>query len=160
MMLLAVLDTSPLGLITHPRGGEDARECKAWLEKLLESGAHAVVPAIADYELRRELIRSGKTRGLDRLDALIEMIGYLPVDRTVLEIAAKIWAEARRSGIPTAPDLALDGDCILAAQTRTAYLLLTQEQIVRGFQVVIATSNPKHLSRFATARRWQEILPG
>jgi toxin FitB len=124
----------------------------------LESGARAVVPAIADSELRRELLRSGKTRSLDRLDALIEMIGYLPMDREVLLNAAEIWAEARKSGIPTAPDLALDGDCILAAQARTAYLLLTQEQIVRGFQVVIATSNPKHLSRFATARRWQKFL--
>ena len=158
MILLAVLDTGPLGLVTHPKGGADAKECKAWLEKLLETGARAVVPAIADYELRRELPRSGKTRGIDRLDALIEKIGYLPIDQTVLQNAAMLWAEARKSGIPTAPDLALDGDCILAAQTRTAYRLLTQEQIVRGFQVVIATSNPKHLSRFATARRWQEIL--
>jgi hypothetical protein len=51
MTVVALLDTGPLGLITHPRGGQEARECKGWLEQFLEAGGRALVPAIADYEL-------------------------------------------------------------------------------------------------------------
>jgi predicted nucleic acid-binding protein len=124
---------------------------------MLGDGARVVVPAISDYELRRELLRSDKTDGLARLDALILELGYLPIDQVVLQNAARIWADSRKSGKPTAPDLALDGDCILAAQTRTVYKWLTHDEVVRGFQVVIATTNPRHLTRFATARNWQDI---
>ena len=157
MTLLCLLDTGPLGLLTHPRGGDDARACKAWLRGLLSEGVRVVVPAIADYELRRELLRADKAQGLARLDDLTARLGYLAVDETVLRNAARLWAEVRKLGKPTAPDLALDGDCILAAQARTAYKLLDHEEVVRGFQVVIATTNPKHLQRLATARLWTEV---
>ena len=38
------------------------------VESLLLSGYQIIVPEIADYEVRRELLRAGKTRGLARLD--------------------------------------------------------------------------------------------
>jgi len=58
----------------------------------------------------------------------------------------------RREGKPTAPDLALDGDAILAGQA--AALSTGGED-----EVVIATTNVDHLSRFVTAKLWQEIRP-
>ncbi len=156
MMVVSLLDTGPLGLLTPPRGGQEASDCKAWLERFLEDGGRAFVPAIADYESRRELLRSGSS-SIRNLNKLIRAIGYLPIDRDVLENAAKLWAAVRRSGRPTAPDLALDGDCIFGAHTRTVYRMLTREQVIRGFEVVIATTNPKHLSRFAKADHWRAI---
>lgn len=63
--------------------------------------------------------------------------------------AAEFWAKARQQGRPTAPDLALDADVILAAQ---ATILARQ-----GDPVVIATTNVGHLARFASAQHWQHI---
>ena len=66
------------------------------------------MPAIADYEIRRELIRARRHAGLARLDSLIRDLVYLPIDRETWHIAADLWATARRAGKPTAPDGALE----------------------------------------------------
>ena len=50
---IVVLDAGPLGLVSKP----DVGRCNAWLRMLDISGARIVVPEIADYEVRRELIR-------------------------------------------------------------------------------------------------------
>jgi hypothetical protein len=75
----------------------------------------------------------------------------LPTERTVLQRAAKIWAEARITGQGTAGDRELDADIIIAAH----WLILTEEY--PGQAVTIATTNVKHLSRFTIARSWEEI---
>jgi hypothetical protein len=75
-----------------------------------------------------------------------EFLGDLIV---ITEIAEEFWAQARQTGKQTASDQALDADMILAAQ---ASLL-----IENGDAVVIATTNPKHLSLFVPAARWQDI---
>jgi len=55
-----VLDTGPLGLVTHPKGGAEAMECKEWMKPVLTDGCRVIVVAISDYELRRELIRGAR----------------------------------------------------------------------------------------------------
>ena len=67
---LYILDTGPLGLITNPKESDDGRRCKEWMRSALAAGARVMVPEVADYELRRELIRTGKTKGLARLDTI------------------------------------------------------------------------------------------
>lgn len=151
MSLVVLLDTGPLGLVTNPRGSREADACNRWLEALLTSGVEVCIPEIADYELRRELLRAEKVQGLARLDALQEVLRYLPVMTATMRQAAIFWAEARKSGRPTADDKALDGDVILAAQA----VLVSQA----SEEVVIATTNVGHLSRFILARRWEEISP-
>lgn len=146
-----MLDTGPLGLVTHPKGGADAAEARAWLRSLREAGVPVRVPEIADYELRRELLRAGKTTSLTRLDRFGEEAGFLPLTSETMRLAAELWAEARRQGHTTAPDPALDGDVILAAQAR---LLGSREG-----GVVVATTNVGHLSRFVDAKHWREIEP-
>ena len=111
-------------------------------------GATVMVPAIADYEVRRELIRTRRTAGIARLDAFIEQVGLLPITMSAMRRAASLWAEARQRGRPTAPDAALDGDVILAAQAVT----------LDRADVVVATTNPKHLSRFVAAALWADIV--
>lgn len=147
--MLVLLDAGPLGLATNPRESDDAVRCKAWLKGLLDAGSRVAVPSIADYEVRRELLRAGKAAGLRRLDALVELLGRLPITDEVLARAAELWAQARREGRPTADAQALDADAILAATA-----LLAAED---GYEVVIATTNVGHLSRYADARQWDEI---
>jgi predicted nucleic acid-binding protein len=146
MTKLVLLDAGPLGLITHPKRNP---EIKAWLDDLIEDGIDAAIPEVADYEVRRELIRASRTGGLRLLDALKARIDYLPLTTETMLKAAEYWAQARRRGRPTAGDQALDCDVILAAQ---AALVLRS-----GQEVVIATTNVGHLAQFVEARRWEEI---
>ena len=70
MTLVVLLDSGPLGLVTNPRASAGGTECRQWLTPLLRSGVRVLVPEIADYEVRRELLRVGKIRGIARLNAL------------------------------------------------------------------------------------------
>src|SRR5204862_615238 len=91
-----------------------------WLERLLAAGRHIVVPEIADYEVRRELLRANKAQGIAQLDRLYHSIDYLALTTTAMRRAAEFWALARQQGQPTAADKAIDGDVILAAQAATS----------------------------------------
>ena len=106
-----------------------------------------MVPEITDYEVRRELIRARRTTGIARLDALIAHIGYLAITTSAMRQAATFWAEARQRGQPTAADAALDGDVILAVQAAT----------LDRRDVIVATTNTRHLSRFVDAALWSNI---
>lgn len=77
-----------------------------------------IVPEIADHEVRRELLRAKRTKGVKRLDELKSRIGYLTITTDAMLRAAEFWAQARQMGYPTADDKALDADVILAAQSR------------------------------------------
>lgn len=147
-----MLDAGPLGLVTHPRV-EQNREAALWMRGLLAAGVSVRVPEIADYEVRRELLRAGRTGGVARLDRLSEEVGYLPLTTEALRLAARFWADARRQGRPTASDESLDADVILAAQA----VVLAEEEGAEN--AVVATTNPRHLSRFVEARNWREIQP-
>src|SRR6266536_4721190 len=60
----------------HGSGESPKNEaCKNWLASLAYSGVETAIPEIAHYEVRRELLRAGKERGLVRLDALKGMPG-------------------------------------------------------------------------------------
>ena len=145
-----VLDTGVLSLLTLRVGVPKGDDCKAWLAGLLRSGRAAHVPEVADYELRRELTRAGKTAGLARLDAFNALPGrYLPLTTPAMRRAAELWAQVRNQGRPTAPDEDIDGDVILSAQA------LTQGWLPAD--VIVATPNTKHIGRFLTARRWEDI---
>jgi hypothetical protein len=148
--LRVVLDTGVLGLVTHPTGEQgEPYACKQWLRELLYSGCAAYVAEIADYELRRELIRLNRRKSLLRLDAFNTFNAYLPITTPTMTMAAEFWAAARQRGEPTADDKALDADVILAAQ---AVLLAGGHD-----DVVVATANVRHLGRYVTARRWQDV---
>ena len=142
-----LFDSGPLGLVTNPRATEQTVACMRWLTGCRIAGAKLVVPEIVDYELRRELIRAGRIRGVDRLDALIRHTSYLSITTAAMRRAASPWADARRAGRPTAADAALDIDVILAAQAAT----------MAGEDVVVATTNVEHLARYVPAAHWSDI---
>ncbi len=149
MTQIVLLDSTPVGLITNPKATPLAVECQQWLQSLLDRGYHVILPEIIDYEIRRELLRVSKIKSIRRLDELKSALIYLPITTEVMLKAAQMWAQVRQQGKPTADDKALDGDVILAAQA----ILIGSEE----YPVIVATSNPKHLSLFVDARDWQDI---
>jgi predicted nucleic acid-binding protein len=149
MNRIVMLDTGVLGMVTNPQASPEVEMCNKWMESLVRKGAWIAIPEIADYEVRRELLRATKTKGLARLDALKANAVYIPITTETMLKAAEFWAAARKQGKPTADDKALDGDVILAAQ---AFLLSEG-----GYETVIATTNVKHLSLFVDARIWSKV---
>lgn len=148
-MTIVLLDSDSLGLVTNSSGSLQALQCKQWLQFLLSSGYRVLIPEIADYEVRRELIHANKLKGIQRLDNLKAAIDYLPITTETMLKAADFWAESRQQGQQTADDKSLDGDVILAAQANNISI---QDQ-----DVVIATTNVSHLTRFVQAKIWHEI---
>jgi predicted nucleic acid-binding protein len=73
----------------------------------------------------------------------------LAITTIAMRRAAELWADARRSGKPTAADATIDVDVILAAQALTLGIK----------QIVIATTNPGHLVRFVPAELWENVVP-
>jgi len=148
MSRLILLDSGPLGMVTHPKAKGIPLDCQLWLRSLLRRGERVAIPETSDYEVRRELLRAGLLRSLRRLDALKQTLDYIPIQTDMMLLATDLWAEARKTGQPTADAKALDGDVILSAQAR----LLGDET-----EIIVATTNVAHLSRFITALDWQAI---
>jgi predicted nucleic acid-binding protein len=146
MSRFVLLDSGPLGLLSHPR---NSAEIDGWVRRIGRSGVIVTLPEITDYEVRRELLRARRQRGIHRLDVLKNTLFYAPLMSETMLKAAEYWSDARRAGRPTASPDALDVDVILAAQ---AWVLAS-----RGHDVTVATENPGHLSLFTTTARWQEI---
>lgn len=150
MSQVILLDTHPLSQVTHPKINP---KVKQWLNSLNKTETAIRVPEIADYELRRELLRQGKTKSIERLNQLSQ-ICLIPLTPATMQKAAELWAWVRNQGQPTASNDSLDGDVILAAQ---AILQL------RAFdEVSVVTTNYKHISRFKSegifVKDWQESL--
>src|SRR5262249_60764784 len=104
---------------------------------------------IADYEVRRELIRVNRGSSLALLDQVGQQFEYLPITTVAMRRAAELWANVRRAGMPTAADATIDADAILAAQALT----------LGTAPFVIATTNPAHLARLVPAELWENISP-
>ncbi|PDW05032.1 hypothetical protein [Candidatus Viridilinea mediisalina] len=151
MSRIILLDAGPLGLLSQPRPTPASLACRQWAADLTTAGAHIHIAEIADYEVRRELLRARKARGVERLNQLKADFGYVVLTTATMLQAAVYWAQLRHEGKPTAPDVALDGDVILAAQAAVL--------IGIGHDVVIATTNVGHLSRLVPAEEWQQIAP-
>lgn len=150
-----ILDSEPLGLITHPANKPDVVAIKAWAASLLSAGHYIYIPEVIDYELRRELLRLGKSDSLALLDALPVYLRYLPLNTDTMRLAADLWAWARQAGLPTGDPKRLDIDVILAAQALTVATLVAGE----GDELIIATSNVAHIARFANTDLWTNIRP-
>jgi predicted nucleic acid-binding protein len=136
-----LLDTGVLGQICHPRKHVDVR---TWFRRAVREHTF-IVSELADYELRRELLRVGAAISLRRLDELTRELSYAPITTATWRHAAALWAVARNSGNVTAPPEALDGDVLVAAQA-----------LEEGAEIV--TTNTKHFQALSvTAMEWQAV---
>ena len=158
MPAVIVLDTGPLSNCVVPVGAKPgtpptpAQACRMWLAACERAGAAILVPAIAYYEVLREIERRAATGQRRRLTQYcFQADRFIPLTTAHLERAAALWGQARRTGVPTAGDAALDGDVILCAQVQSLGL--------SPADYVVATTNTTHLTRFVNAIEWQRIAP-
>jgi predicted nucleic acid-binding protein len=145
---VVLLDAGPIGVLTNPKRSPENDACAQWLQTLAYSNVRIIVPEITDYEVRRELLRAHKIKGLRRLDELIDFVEYLPLTTPAMRQAAELWAQARQKGQPTAGDNTIDADMILVAQA----------MMLNVTNAIIATTNVGHLSRFFPAETWRSIV--
>ena len=133
---------STAGLSAWPYAGAARRTwtgCGARLAELEMAGVSILIPAVIDYEVRRELVRSGRRPNFKSWRNC-RTFPILPVSGAAWFRAAEFWALSRRMGLPTGSDAALDADAVLAGCAATVGR--------PGDEVVIASSNVRHLSRF------------
>jgi hypothetical protein len=152
--VIVFLDTGVLGAIVNPNAkSQKVKNIKVWSARMEAAGHQLIVPAIADYELRREFIRDGKTASLAELDRFNTAVAdrYLLLEDAALKIAAREWAKVRNMGRPTADPKELDGDAVLAGQVL--------DQNIDPMDYIVATDNLGHLTLFVNAAEWQTIAP-
>jgi len=144
-----VLDSNVLSKLCHPRAYPEV--CQ-WFDQFVgqQVGNRVFIPELADYELRRELIRllikqnQGQS-SLDRLDQLGRDFDFLRVTTSHFRAGARMWAEARSAGLVTASSKSLDIDVLLAAQALDV-------------QGIVVTSNLRHFGFYGVpAKDWTEI---
>ncbi|MEP7119886.1 MAG: PIN domain-containing protein [Byssovorax sp.] len=139
-----MLDTNILVRICLPTGNRDVQE---WFQSLLLRGADApeiLVSVLADYELRKTLIRRGASTSLGQLDSLAGSMTYVSVTaeavRRAADLAARLSPEDRRQ--------ISDVDVLIAAQAELAgALLVTSDHRLRAMPEI-------------TAKDWSEIEIG
>ena len=155
MARIIVLDSFPLSCIGknlshHPTVTD---RCRQWIIQCVSAGNAVRIPAIVYYETLRELERLNANAQIARLKVFCfsNPDRFIPLETFHLEEAAKLWADSRNSGIPTADPQALDGDVILAAQA------LSLADTAEG--LIVATTNPGHISRYVPADLWTNIDP-
>ena len=150
-MIHILLDSYPLSLASAPARNANAVAFTDWIEACLAAGHEIYIPEVIDYELRRELLRAGKTNSVKKLDGLRAILRFLPITSATMLLAADLWSQSRQSGLATGDPKKLDIDVILAAQALTLG--------IPDSDLIIATSNVGHLSRFAPADLWSSIKP-
>ena len=153
MSLTIFLDTSPLSVVTNPKRSPETIACLQWAVDMMVAGHRFVTPAIADYELRRELERAGRQNGIATLDRWNTAFPdrYLPLTDSALRLGAKLWAQSRNLGQMTAGPKELDGDVLISAQALDMGLPVSE--------FIIATANIGHLTQFVPADLWTNIKP-
>lgn len=157
--MIVILDSNILTLLVttlDDKLSEDEKlateiyQCTEWFYRLLSKGARIIVSDICDYEVRREFIRI-KSKSVQELDRLRDLIEFQPVTFAVLEKAAELWAEARYLSQSNKIKENIDVDCILAAQ----WCVLKEQS--PGRKVIIATKNIKDFQRVTDCEVWQNI---
>jgi predicted nucleic acid-binding protein len=149
---IIMLDSGPIGLAAmSPNNNAKAAACQAWIVAIHAAGADVIIPAVADFEVRRELVRLGLGPSIIRLDNLKARYNYLTPAEVAWAKAAELWALVRAAGVPTAGPKDLDADAIIAGQALT----IGQP----GDVVTLATGNVHHMARFPglDAQDWPTI---
>jgi predicted nucleic acid-binding protein len=139
--LRLLLDSGVLSEICH---GKAERPVRAWFERI--SLRHELfVSDVADYEVRRGLVRARALRGIALLDTMPGRCIRVAMDGTHWHRAAEIWARLANAG--RIPAKGLSGDTLLAAQAL-------------DLGATIVTYNLKDFAGIVSASIWTDVPIG
>lgn len=147
-------DTNIVGAISNPSPkSPGVLAVQVWATQMEAANHRLIVPAIVDYELRREHMRRNAAASVAELDSFVYGVSgrYLPLTDSALKRAAGLWADVRQRGLPAADAKSLDCDIILAAQVLDLNL--------PAGSFIVATTNTGHLERVVACQSWQHISP-
>lgn len=152
--MIIALDTFPTSTVSKRPGNKPptlSDQCRQWINDCESVGHRILIPAISYYEVLRELEQRQAVSQIIRLKTFcLQPKRFIPLTTMPLETAARLWGQSRRTGQPTADPQALDGDVILAAQVLS---------LGDASGLIVATTNPAHISRYVAADLWTNIPP-
>lgn len=155
-MAIVFIDSGVLGILCNPNQSEINAKCEEWLYRLLSQGIRVITSEICKYEVKRSLILAQKKSkykigGIDKLEELSDLIEFIPITRKEIDIACEMWSNCILNGEKLASENDINFDLIICSH----WQILTKEN--PGQEVIIATKNIRHLSRFAKVEKWENI---
>jgi predicted nucleic acid-binding protein len=109
------------------------RKLQERVYKEVTEGPGVIIPPIAFYEIKRGLLAHNATEKMARFERLCDTIGVDDMDVETLDMAARIYAELKKTG-----RLIEDSDILIAASC-----------LAHGY--VLVTNNTKHFENIKTA---------
>ena len=140
-MMRLLLDTNLVSEICHTRR---RLPVQTWYPRMA-ARCDLGFSVVADYELRRELVRSRSLQSLARLDALAQEIPRVPLTDAMWRRAADVWADQVARGALPGPGIS--GDTLIAAQALET-------------RAIVVTKNLKHFEGIVFAMDWTDLPIG
>ncbi|MEG3436898.1 hypothetical protein V0288_07180 [Pannus brasiliensis CCIBt3594] len=147
--MIILLDSGVLGALSNPNESEINARLEQWLFNKIKWGS-LITSQVCKYEVKRSLLKI-QSKGINKLADLEELIDFIPIVDRDIEIACELWVKSITEGIQVAPERDINFDIILCAQWQR----LQEEN--PGRKVIIATTNLRHLRRFAEAELWENL---
>ncbi len=98
-----LFDSGPLGLAVCRTGTKGLAEFGTRLAELEMVGVSILIPAVIDYEVRRELVRIGATAKLRKLEGLRERFRILPVSGAAWLLRGRVLGLVATDGASDRP---------------------------------------------------------
>lgn len=99
--MIVFIDSGVIGLLSNPNDLEEAIACENWLYTMLLRGVNVYSSDLCDYEVRRSLVLASQSKsdinGIPKLNALRDIISFLPITYPLLLKACSLWAQARKN---------------------------------------------------------------
>lgn len=152
--MIILIDSGILGILSNPNESELNVKCENWLyEKFLRGTI--LTSQVCKYEVKRSLLLNQKRNlqlaGINKLTELENLIDFISITEEDIEIACKLWVKSIIQGIQVAPEKDINFDIMICTQWER----LKKEN--PGREIIIATDNLRHLTRFAQAQSWQNL---
>lgn len=154
--MIILIDSGVLGILSNPNESATTIKCEEWLYNKIVKGCTILTSQICKYEVKRSLLlcqeqKPSQVSGIQKLAELENLIDFIDVKPPDIETACQLWVQSIVEGIQVAPMMDVNFDIIICAQFKRLELENP------GREIVIATTNLRHLQRFVKADLWENL---